>query len=594
MCGIAGEFRYDGRAAEVPAVLAMARCLSPRGPDGWGIVGHGPLALAHRRLKIIDLSETGSQPMVDAELGLTAVFNGCIYNYPELRDELAAHGYQFFSTSDTEVLVKAFHLWGAECVRRFKGMFAFAISDRTTGTLTLGRDRLGIKPLYTAEVAGAMRFASSLPALLAGGGVNTDVDRVALHHYMSFHSVVPAPRTILQGVRKLPPATVRSVHPDGRTDDHVYWEPVFARSEDGAEHDAEEWAEIALDSLRTAVDRRMVADVPVGVLLSGGIDSSIVVALLAEKGQSDLTTFSIGFESEGAEAGDEFDYTDHVAKTYGTDHTRFLVPKGDTDRALDGAVAAMAEPMVSHDVVAFYLLSEQVSKSIKVVQSGQGADEILGGYDWYPPLAEVGRESALDAYRAAFFDRPHSGVAELLTPEALVDSDVSRDFVAEHFARGGADSAVDAALRLDTTVMLVDDPVKRVDNMTMAWGLEGRVPFLDHDFVEVMGGCPPEYKLADGGKGVLKAAARGVLPDEIIDRKKGYFPVPEIRQLSGPVLERIRAALTDPAATSRGLFRPDAVTTMLDDPNSGRTNLGANALWQVALLEMWLQAHGIS
>ena len=338
----------------------------------------------------------------------------------------------------------------------------------------------------------------------------------------------------------------------------------------------------------------MVADVPVGVLLSGGIDSSIVVALLAEMGQKDLKTFSIGFESEGGESGDEFDYSDLVAKTYGTDHVKFTVPKHETDDALAGAVAAMAEPMVSHDVVAFYLLSREVSKSIKVVQSGQGADEILGGYDWYPPLAGIARDAALDSYQKAFFDRPHSEVAQLLTPEALVDDDVSRAFVAEHFGRPGADSAVDAALRLDTTIMLVDDPVKRVDNMTMAWGLEARVPFLDHEFVETMGACPPEYKLADGGKGVLKAAARGVLPDEIIDRKKGYFPVPAIRQLSGPVLERVRGALTDPAATSRGLFRADAVATMLDHPNSGRTNLGANALWQVALLEMWLQEHGIT
>jgi asparagine synthase (glutamine-hydrolysing) len=470
-------------------------------------------------------------------------------------------------------------------------MFAFAVADRDTGRLVLGRDRLGIKPLYTAAVSGALRFASSLPALVAGGGINTDVDHVALHHYMSFHSVVPAPRTILQGVKKLPPATVRTVEPDGASSDRVYWEPKFVRDE---ERSAEEWAEVALDSLRTAVDRRMVADVPVGVLLSGGIDSSIVVALLAEKGQKDLKTFSIGFESEGGEQGDEFDYSDLVAETYGTDHTRFKVPKADMLPALDGAVAAMAEPMVSHDVVAFYLLSEQVSKSIKVVQSGQGADEILGGYDWYPPLADVPRDGAVEAYRKAFFDRTHDGVAELLAPGALVDSDVSRAFVAEHFARPGADTAVDAALRLDTTVMLVDDPVKRVDNMTMAWGLEARVPFLDHDFVEAMGGCPPRHKLSDGGKGVLKAAARGVLPDEIIDRKKGYFPVPAIRQLSGPMLDKVRDALTDPAARSRGLFRSDAVDAMLDDPNSGRTNLGANALWQVALLEMWFQSHAIT
>ena len=419
MCGIAGEFRFDGRAAEVPDVLAMARTLSPRGPDGWGVVGHGPLAMAHQRLKIIDLSETGSQPMVDAELGLTAVFNGCIYNYPELRDELVADGYRFFSTSDTEVILKSFHRWGAACVERFKGMFAFAVADRNRGTLVLGRDRLGIKPLYVAQVAGALRFASSLPALLAGGGINTDVDRVALHHYMSFHSVVPAPRTILQGVRKLPPATVRTVQADGASQDRTYWEPEFARPDaEGGSRDGQrdgrseaEWAETALESLRTAVDRRMVADVPVGVLLSGGIDSSVVVALLAEKGQKDLKTFSIGFESEGGEEGDEFDYSDLVARTYGTDHTKFMVPKSDTDEALAGAVAAMAEPMVSHDVVAFYLLSQQVSKSIKVVQSGQGADEILGGYSWYPPLAHVSRDRAVDTYRDSFFDRPHHEVA---------------------------------------------------------------------------------------------------------------------------------------------------------------------------------------
>ncbi|MBE7163420.1 MAG: N-acetylglutaminylglutamine amidotransferase, partial [Williamsia herbipolensis] len=423
------------------------------------------------------------------------------------------------------------------------------------------------------------------------GGIDTSIDQVALHHYMSFHAVVPAPRTILAGVQKLPPAVVRTVEPDGASSDWTYWQPEFVRGD--TEHSEAEWADIALESLRTAVRRRMVADVPVGVLLSGGIDSSIVVALLAEEGQKDLKTFSIGFESEGGQSGDEFDYSDLVAKTYGTDHTRIEVPKSETDEALPGAVAAMSEPMTSHDVVAFYLLSREVSRSIKVVQSGQGADEVLGGYDWYPPIARVGRDGAVDAYHRAFFDRPSAEIADLVAPEFLTTGDPSLDLVRDHFARRGADEAVDAALRLDTTVMLVDDPVKRVDNMTMAWGLEARVPFLDHDFVDTMGACPPAYKMADGGKGVLKNASRGVLPDEIIDRKKGYFPVPAIRQLSGPVLERVTAALTDPAAKRRGLFRADAVATMLDDPNSGRTNLGANALWQVALLEMWLQAHEI-
>jgi asparagine synthase (glutamine-hydrolysing) len=261
--------------------------------------------------------------------------------------------------------------------------------------------------------------------------------------------------------------------------------------------------------------------------------------------------------------------------------------------AVDEAVTAMNEPMVSHDCVAFYLLSEEVSKSVTVVQSGQGADEVLAGYDWYPPLAGVPPTDAVHAYTKVFVDRPHADLARVLEPEWLVDEDVSTAFVRDHFAQPGVDTALDAALRLDSTVMLVDDPVKRVDNMTMAWGLEARVPFLDHEFVELVAACPPELKLADGGKGVLKRASRGVLPDEIIDRPKGYFPVPAIRHLSGGFLDRVREALTDPAAKTRGLFRADYVDRLLADPNTERTTLGSNALWQVALLEMWLQERGI-
>ena len=250
--------------------------------------------------------------------------------------------------------------------------------------------------------------------------------------------------------------------------------------------------------------------------------------------------------------------------------------------------------MVSHDCVAFYLLSEEVSHSIKVVQSGQGADEVLGGYDWYPPLASVPRDQAAEAYAGVFFDRRWPAMSQLLNPDWLADHDAPTAFIAEQFGRPGAETAVDAALRNDTTVMLVDDPVKRVDNMTMAWGLEARVPFLDHQVVELAGRIPPELKLADGGKGVLKRASRGVVPDEVIDRTKGYFPVPAIRQLDGPYLDRVQAALCDPAAKRRGLFRDAAVRGMLADPNATRTTLGSNALWQLALLEMWLQHHDIS
>jgi asparagine synthase (glutamine-hydrolysing) len=587
MCGLSGELRLDGGLADVTAVAAMTRAMEPRGPDGSGLWSQGPVALGHRRLRIIDLSDHAAQPMVDSDLGLTGVFNGCLYNYRELREVLRAEGYRFFSTSDTEVLIKAYHRWGTGCVERFMGMFAFAIVERDSGLLVLGRDRLGIKPLYVTEDARRLRFASTLPALLAGGGVPTDIDLAALHHYMTFHSVVPPPRTIFTSVRKLPPATVRTIRPDGTAEDLTYWRPRFTRH-----LSREDWSEAVLAGLRTAVDRRMVADVPVGVLLSGGLDSSFIVALLAEAGQRDLKTFSIGFAASGGESGDEFGYSDLVAERFGTDHHQIRIDDARLLPALGDAVAAMSEPMVSHDAVAFYLLSQEVSRHVKVVQSGQGADEVFAGYDWYPPLGDVPRTGVAEEYARVFFDRPHEALADVLNPSYLLADDVSGDFARARLGAPDADTALDAALRLDTTVMLVDDPVKRVDNMTMAWGLEARTPFLDHELVELAAACPPGLKLASGGKGVLKDAARGLVPDEVIDRTKGYFPVPAIRHLSGPYLEMVRETLHDPAAKARGLFRPDHVEKLLAAPDEHRTTLGASALWQLALLELWLQAHG--
>jgi asparagine synthase (glutamine-hydrolysing) len=408
---------------------------------------------------------------------------------------------------------------------------------------------------------------------------------------MSFHSVVPAPRTMYRGVRKLPPATVRVIRPDGSHTDTVYWTPVFDRDPARASWSDRDWQDALMEALRTAVVRRMVADVPVGVLLSGGIDSSIVVALLAEQGQRGLATFSIGFDSVGDESGDEYSYSDLVAKTFGTDHHRIHIDSARLLPAVPKTITAMSEPMVSHDCVAFYLLAEEVSKSVKVVQSGQGADEILAGYDWYPPLANVAREQTTEAYAKVFFDRGHAEVLDIFAPEYAVDAeDPSWEFVKTHQSRRGAETAVDAALRLDTQVMLVDDPVKRVDTMTMAWGLEARVPFLDHDFVELAAACPAELKLASNGKGVLKDASRALLPAEVIDRTKGYFPVPGIRHLHGEILDMVRDALTNDAARARGLYRRETLDRLLAAPNETRTTLGSNALWQLAVLEMWLQS----
>jgi asparagine synthase (glutamine-hydrolysing) len=593
MCGLAGEIRLDGQRADVAAVDRMAATMADRGPDGSGSWASGRVALAHRRLKIIDLSAASGQPIVDSASGITGVFNGCIYNYVELREELSAKGHRFFSHGDSEVVLKAYAEWGESFVEHLIGMFAVAIVERDTNRVVLARDRLGIKPLYIAESADTVRFASTLPALLAGGGIDTSIDTVALAHYMSFHSVVPPPRTILAGVRKLPPATVRVYEPDGTHRDHRYWDAQFVRDADHNDWTEVDWQDALAESLSTAVRRRMVSDVPVGVLLSGGLDSSLVVALLAEQGQTGLSTFSIGFESVGGREGDEFRYSDVIADRFATDHHRILIPHTDLLPPLEAAVQAMAEPMVSHDAVAFYLLSEAVARHLKVVQSGQGADEILGGYHWYPPLAGVPREEAVDTYAKAFFDRDTAGLARVLNPDYLAVGDPAREFVAAHMSAPGAQTAVDAALRIDTEVMLVDDPVKRVDNMTMAHGLEARVPFLDHEFVELAASCPPDLKLAEGGKGVLKSIGRRILPWEVIDRPKGYFPVPGITHLEGKVLTRVRDALDAPAARDRGLFRAEYVDALLADPNSELTPLRGNKLWQLGLLEMWLQTHGI-
>jgi asparagine synthase (glutamine-hydrolysing) len=528
-----------------------------------------------------------------------------VYNYRELRAELEGLGHRFFSTSDTEVVMRGYAQWGTSWVERLYGMFACVISERDTGRTVMARDRLGVKPLYVSSAAGGprgtrrVRFASTVPALLAGGEVDTSIDPVALHHYLSWHAVVPAPLTILRGVRKLPPATVRVYERDGTSTDTRYWDPAYERDVADAGMSFEDWTDATLEAVRTAVRRRMVADVPVGVLLSGGVDSSLVVGLLAEQGQTGLATFSIGFDAVAGREGDEFVYSDLVAERFGTDHHRIRVGADELVGSLQHAVAAMSEPMVSHDVVAFDLLSREVSQHISVVQSGQGADEVFAGYHWYPPLDGLPVQDAPDAYARAFFDRDHAEMAGVVAPDlyaAMTADDPagpSYAFVRDHLTQGRADTAVDAALRLDTGVMLVDDPVKRVDNMTMAWGLEARVPFLDHELVELAARCPAEHKLADGGKGVLKAAARRVVPREVIDRPKGYFPVPAITHLQGKVLAVVRDALHAPAARQRGLFAEGYVDRLLADPNSGLTPLRGNKLWQLGLLEWWLQTHEV-
>ncbi|HEX7026482.1 MAG TPA: N-acetylglutaminylglutamine amidotransferase [Gammaproteobacteria bacterium] len=588
MCGISGEYRFHGLAASPSTIEAINEQQQRRGPDSTGVYFQDNVALGHRRLMIMDLSPASSQPLHDPQLGLTLVFNGAIYNYREIREELKQQGYRFFSDGDTEVIMKAFHAWGEECLQRFNGMFALAVWCRDENRLFLARDRLGIKPLYFTLNDRFFRFASYLPALLKSPEVGHELEPAALNFYFNFHAVVPAPYTLFKSVKKLKPGHFLWVNGDGTIREQQWWRLDYPDKPES--YSPEEWQSQLLDKLQEAVRLRNVAAVDVGILLSGGVDSSLLTGLLAGQKSAPVKTFSVGFESINDEDGDEFVYSDIIAKHFSTEHTKIRVPEKELLADLPNAIAAMAEPMVSHDCIGFYLLAQTVAKHCRAVQSGQGADEVFGGYHWYPPLLNVA--DPLQAYRERFFDRDHAEYLETLQPQWHTH-DYAGEFIADMFSQPGANHPVDKALRLDTTVMLVEDPVKRVDNMTMAASLEARVPFLDHTVVEFAARIPAELKVKDEGKWILKEASRRVIPADVIDRPKGYFPVPALKYLRGNVLEMVQDALGNRRSRERGLFNKTYVNRLIAEPSDHITPLGSSKLWQLALLELWLQSHGL-
>jgi asparagine synthase (glutamine-hydrolysing) len=586
MCGICGELRFDGMAADKTTLGKMADTLARRGPDASGEYFSGPLAFGHRRLAVIDLSERSSQPMVDAALGLVLVFNGTIYNYPELREQLRHKGYRFFSEGDSEVILKAYAEWGEDCTKHLQGMFAFAIWNSNTQQLFMARDRFGIKPLYYSIGRHGVRFASTSQALLAGGDLDVAIDPVALHHHMTLHAVVPAPRTLLQGLRKLRPGHSLTFNLQGQRSLRRYWQLDTAPLAGGMSE--WEWIDAVHDALRNAVaKRRAIADVPVGILLSGGLDSSLLVALLAEAGGGDLLTFSVGFEDEPEEKGNEFECSSLVADLFGTQHHRFTVPNEEVLARLPEAIDNMAEPMVGQDAVAFYLLGERVSQQVKVVQSGQGADEVFAGYFWYQQM-QAASGTDIERFRPLYFDRTHDEYRQAISP-AYHGIDYTSPRVAHGLSRFESKEFLNRVLAYDVTTLIVDDPVKRVDNMTMAWGLESRVPFLDQELVQLAASMPAALKLKSGGKYPLKMIARDLLPDRIIDRPKGYFPVPSLKFVRGKVLEFMREVLESQACRERGLFQRPYVRALLDYPEQAHTPLLGSKLWHLALLEFWLQ-----
>ncbi|MDC9727005.1 MAG: N-acetylglutaminylglutamine amidotransferase [Candidatus Thioglobus sp.] len=587
MCGICGQLRFDQQAVNSNDLNLMMSKIARRGPDASGEWTDHQVGFGHQRLSIIDLSNFAAQPMVDQTLDLVLVFNGTIYNYKALRVELIDKGYEFFSHSDTETILKAYHHWGEDCVKHLDGMFAFCIWDKKQQHLFVARDRMGIKPLYFNLTDRAFSFASNTQSLVAIGA-NTDINSVALQQQLSLHGVVPAPNTILTGVNKIKPATTLIIKPNGDIKETTYWQPKAQRPE--ASYSNDEYIERTHELLTQAVLKRMdAADVPIGVLLSGGLDSSLLVALLNEAGHQDIRTFSIGFEDIGDEVGSEFEYSDQIVDRFNTRHEKYVVSNSQVLPRLGDAVANMAEPMVGQDAVAFYLLSEQVSKHIKVVLSGQGADEAFAGYFWYPRMqAETGSE--LERFSKHYVDRPYEEYLQTVN-QKYHSGNHTQAWLNKEFAKANADEFMDKVFRTDITRLIVDDPVKRVDNMTMAWGLEARVPFMDAQLVEHALSMPPSLKMSEEGKHPLKQISRGLLPDSVIDRKKGYFPMPALKYVRGEFLDFMSDILTSSACINRGVFDQEFVQKVINQPEQYMTALNGSRLWHLALLEYWLEVN---
>ncbi len=585
MCGLCGQLRFDSQVVNSDGLKAMMQKIARRGPDSSGLWVDGNIGFGHQRLAIIDLSNHAHQPMIDKNLDLVLVFNGTIYNYQFLRQDLTKRGYQFFSHSDTEVIIKTYHYWGEDCVTHLDGMFAFCIWDKAKNQLFVARDRMGIKPLYFNLTNQAFSFASNVQALVTQD-VDKSINPIALQQQLSLHGVVPAPNTIINGVNKVKPATTLTISIKGKVVERTYWQPKAMRPEKALTD--EQFIQRTHELLTHSILKRMNAtDVPIGVLLSGGLDSSLLVALLREAGREDIRTFSIGFEDIDDEVGSEFEYSDQVVAQFKTQHKKYVVSNSQVLPRLGEAVANMSEPMVAQDAVAFYLLSEQVSKHIKVVLSGQGADEAFAGYFWYERMqAQTGPE--VERFTKHYVDRSYEEYLQTIN-QKYHSGNHTKTWLCREFTKAGADTFMDKVFRTDITRLVVDDPVKRVDNMTMAWGLEARVPFMDYKLVEHALSMPPNFKMLNKGKHPLKQIAKGILPNSVIERKKGYFPMPALKYVRGEFLDFMSDILTSSKCINRGVFNQAFIAKVINKPQNYMTALDGSRLWHLALLEYWLQ-----
>jgi len=591
MCGIAGEFRFDHQTPSVGMIAAMNERMQRHGPKGSNTIQNQNICLSQRRTKAHDRQDRKSQqPMLDQELGLGITLNGAIYNCRSLRSQLEEMGHSFISGSDTEVLLKAYHAWGLGMLPKLQGMFAFALWDKTAERLIVCRDRMGIKPLYYSYEQESFRFASTLPALMACPTVDKSINRAALHYYLMFHAV-PAPLTILNGVFKLSPGTALIIERGGAMRSHRYWAfPVNHVCTESTLSESE-WMEELEAILLSAVGKRLTAEGPAGILLSGGLDSSLLAALVSEVSGNVPESFSIGFESNGASPGDEFQYSDMVSDIFHMPHQKLLIKNDMLHESLRECMRGMSEPMTSHANIGFNLLAKEISQHVNVVQSGHGADEIFTCYPWLNDI-DTKAMNAEDQLSDMIADRSYEAYLETVTTDYQTDN-YSHEYLKELCKNAGASNLANNMNYYESTFALSNGPLARIDNMTMDWGIEARIPFLDHEVVEFASTIPISLKVRGGSNYILKNLARKWLPDEIVDRPKTTLPVPALQHPDSKALAWMQDVLNPDAVKRRGIINIKYISKLLRSPGHYRTPSGELKLWQLCALELWLQAQQI-
>lgn len=626
MCGIVGIVSAEAPADE-QEVLRMRDSFPYRGPDDAGIWrgDEGRVAFGHRRLSILDPTPAGHQPMIDETTGCCICFNGEIYNYIELRKQLATRGHDFRTHSDTEVILKAWLEYGRDCLQHFNGMFAFALWDPRTREVFLARDRLGKKPLYyQVDARGRLIFASEVKALLKSDHARGEIDLARIDHYMSF-GYVPGERTLHRHINRLLPGHY-GVWKGGQLAIGRYWQLEFDQRQDlGFEH----YLARSKELLNDAIDLRLRSDVPLGIFLSGGIDSSAVVGLLAERVANPLKTFSVAYDF-GA-GFDETRYARMVADKFATDHHVIYMQPQDFRDFVPDYVRLMDEPVTEAAAISLYFVSKLAKNDVTVVLSGEGSDEIFAGYDLYrymctieslrkiltPGVATLlgetlagalGRNKLAKYLRMAAqpLEQRYKGISvyedyhkkALYRPEfsaqlAEQADDPTARYLAGLFEGSRGQDALSRMLHFDTHTWLVDDLLIKADRMSMAASLELRVPFLDYRLVEFAATIPSKYKIRRGeGKYLLKKMMEGILPDEIIYRKKMGFPTPLKRMFETELRDYAADLLLSAEASLPQIFSSDRMRTLLDEHRQGRHD-HHRVLWQLVVLEQWLRLNKV-